>query len=119
MRGAPHHTCNQAALFTCWHEPHAGYHYTAPFFSKDIVDTRDSHVRPLFQHLFHPKYREGLTFIGLPYKTVPFPQFELQSKLVARLLSGKILLPDRVEMEKWMTDHYECASSPLSYSIFI
>jgi hypothetical protein len=70
------------------------------------VDTSDSHVRPLFQHLFHPKYREGLAFIGIPHKIVPFPQFELQAKLVARLLSGKVQLPDEADMEGWMSGHY-------------
>ncbi|PNH03044.1 Flavin-containing monooxygenase FMO GS-OX-like 4, partial [Tetrabaena socialis] len=39
-----------------------------------------------------PLLAPGLSFLGLPWKVVPFPQFELQSKLVARLLSGRASL---------------------------
>ncbi len=36
------------------------------------------------QHLMPPALAPGLSFIGLPWKVVPFPQFELQARLVAR-----------------------------------
>jgi hypothetical protein len=68
-------------------------------------------VRPLYQHMFHPTFRESLTFIGLTFKIVPFPQFELQSKLVARVLSGKVELPSADCMIEWMESHYRCALS--------
>ena len=87
----------------------AGYHYTARFLDDYIVDTSNSHVRPVFKHLIHPQYKEALTFIGLPYKIVPFPQFELQTKFVARLLSGRAQLPSDGEMSEWMEHHYRCA----------
>ena len=87
----------------------AGYHYTARFLSDSIVDTSNSHVRPVYEHLIHPRFKEALTFIGLPYKIVPFPQFELQAKLVARLLSGRAQLPSDEEMSEWMEHHYRCA----------
>lgn len=86
----------------------AGYHYTAPFLPDSLVDTSRSHVRPLYQHMFHPELRERLSFIGLTFKIVPFPQFELQTKLVARVLSGRTALPSAQEMEAWMEAHYRC-----------
>jgi Flavin-binding monooxygenase-like len=91
----------------------AGYRYTARFLDPSIVDTSNSHVSPLYQHLFHPQYKAGLTFIGLPMKIVPFPQFELQTKLVARVLSGAAPMPTDEEMQTWMEQHYRCADSYL------
>ena len=41
-------------------------------------------VSPLYQHVFPPAYAPSLSFIGLPWKVVPFPQYELQAKWVAR-----------------------------------
>ena len=97
----------------------AGYHYTAPFLPDALVDTSRSHVRPLYQHLFHAALRERLTFIGLPFKIVPFPQFELQTKLVARVLSGRAQLPGTEGVESWMESHYRCgpcAAKPIPWS---
>ncbi len=39
-----------------------------------------------YQHMFVPKLGHSLSFVGLPWKVVPFPQFELQAKLIARYL---------------------------------
>eukprot|EP00959_Pyramimonas_sp_CCMP1952_P240876 5034129-Pyramimonas_sp.AAC.1 len=41
-----------------------------------------------------------LSLIGIPWKIIPFPQFELQSKWVARVLSGRVTLPTQAEMEE-------------------
>lgn len=87
----------------------AGYHYSMPFLTGDVVDTERSHVRPLYQHLLHPGFGAGLSFIGLPFKVVPFPQFEVQTRLVARLLSGNAKLPPESEMQEWIQAHYRCA----------
>ena len=57
--------------------------------------------------MFHPHYKASLTFIGVPAKIVPFPQFELQTKLVARILSGKAKMPSDDEMQEWMHNHYD------------
>ena len=72
------------------------------------MDTSNSHIRPLYEHLLHPKYKKTLTFIGLPFKIVPFPQFELQTKYIARVLSGRARLPNDKEMSEWMEYHYRC-----------
>lgn len=81
-----------------------------PFLTDDIVSTDRSHVRPLYQHLLHPDFGASLSFIGLPFKVVPFPQFEVQARLVARLLSGKAALPSQSEMEEWMGSLYGYAA---------
>ena len=46
-----------------------------------------------------PTQATTLSLIGIPWKIIPFPQFELQSKWVARVLSGRVRLPSRAEME--------------------
>ena len=55
-------------------------------------------VSPLYQHVFPPAYAPSLSFIGLPWKVVPFPQYELQAKWVARVLSGRVSLPSQEVM---------------------
>jgi hypothetical protein len=85
---------------------HAGYHYDVPFLQDGIVDSSRSHVRPLYQHMFNPEVGPSLSFIGLTFKVVPFPQYELQCKYVARMLSGRVPPPERAEMEEWMKAHY-------------
>jgi hypothetical protein len=40
-----------------------------------------------YQHMFMPELGPSLSFVGLPWKVVPFPQFELQAKLIARCAS--------------------------------
>ena len=58
----------------------------------------DNRVAPLFEHVFPPASGPSLSFIGLPWKVVPFPQFEAQARWVARALSGAAALPGRAEM---------------------
>ncbi|GBF91344.1 hypothetical protein Rsub_03664 [Raphidocelis subcapitata] len=63
------------------------------------LSLRDQHVWPLWQHMFFPPLAPTLAFIGLPWKWCPFSQFELQSRLVARTLSGRAPpLPSRARM---------------------
>ncbi|KAJ0960230.1 hypothetical protein J5N97_001942 [Dioscorea zingiberensis] len=58
----------------------------------------DNCVGPLYKHIFPPKLAPGLSFIGLPWKVIPFPLCELQSKWVAGVLSGRVALPTQIEM---------------------
>ena len=55
-------------------------------------------VFPLYKHLFPPAYAPTLSFVGLPWKIVPFPLYELQARWVARLLSGRVQLPSIDDM---------------------
>lgn len=78
-----------------------GYLYKFPFLENSVVSVNvdDNCVAPLYKHIFHPSWAPTLSFIGLPWKVVPFPQFELQSRWVARCLSGRVKLPLRSAME--------------------
>ena len=95
-----------------------GYHYDFPFLREDAagvdedagvsnsnpsssslhcVSAEDNAVGPLYEHVFPPSVAPSLSFVGLPWKVVPFPQFELQSRWIARALSrGR--LPSRDAM---------------------
>lgn len=49
------------------------------------VRTHVRFVSPLYLHLFPAtEVAPSIAFIGLPWKIVPFPQMELQARLVAR-----------------------------------
>ncbi|XP_066377051.1 flavin-containing monooxygenase FMO GS-OX-like 2 isoform X1 [Miscanthus floridulus] len=76
-----------------------GYLYDFPFLGDDsTITVDDNRVDPLYKHIFPPEVAPHLSFIGLPWKVIPFPLFELQSKWVARVLSGRIKLPSKDKM---------------------
>ena len=84
----------------------SGYHYSFPFLeTANLITTEGGMVAPLFEHLFHVE-EPSLSFVGIPYKVVPFPQFEVQARLVSRFLSGRCSLPDVKERRnvhaKWL-----------------
>jgi len=80
-----------------------GYIYDFPFLdttsSDAVVTVKDNHVSPLYQHMFNPQVGPSLSFIGLPWKIVPFPLFQLQSQWIAQLLSGRAAVPSQSEMQ--------------------
>ncbi|XP_071083368.1 uncharacterized protein [Haliotis cracherodii] len=78
-----------------------GYKYTFPFLDPKIgvkVD-EDQRITPLYKHLVHSKF-PSLFLIGLCKTICPFPQFHVQISTVMSILSGKVQLPSRQEMEK-------------------
>ncbi|XP_010533773.1 PREDICTED: flavin-containing monooxygenase FMO GS-OX-like 2 [Tarenaya hassleriana] len=76
-----------------------GYKYHFPFLETNgYVNVDDNRVGPLYKHVFPPALAPGLSFIGLPWQITPFPMFELQSKWVAAVLSGRVSLPSQDEM---------------------
>ncbi|KAJ6714633.1 DIMETHYLANILINE MONOOXYGENASE [Salix viminalis] len=76
-----------------------GYKYHFPFLDTNgIVTVDDNRVAPLYKHVFPPVLAPWLSFVGLPWKVVPFPLFELQTKWIAGVLSGHIALPTPEEM---------------------
>jgi len=88
-----------------------GYLYRFPFLegseeAKQIVDIDDNRVGPLYKHILPPKFSPTLAFIGLLWKVVPFPQFQLQSRWIARCLSGKVKLPTPEEMQAEVANYY-------------
>ncbi|KAF3783522.1 hypothetical protein EJ110_NYTH32333 [Nymphaea thermarum] len=75
------------------------YKYYFPFLETNgVVTVDDNRVGPLYKHVFPPSLAPSLSFIGIPWKILPFPMFELQCKWVAGILSEKILLPTELEM---------------------
>ncbi|XP_059657481.1 flavin-containing monooxygenase FMO GS-OX-like 4 isoform X2 [Cornus florida] len=76
-----------------------GYKYHFPFLDTNgVVTVNDNRVGPLYKHIFPPVLAPWLSFIGLPWKVVPFPLFEYQSKWIAGLLSGRLTLPSTEDM---------------------
>jgi hypothetical protein len=65
-----------------------GYQYTFPFLSPSVVSKPiERAVDDLFLQVFHADFPTAdLSFIGIPFGTVPFPLMELQGHLVAILL---------------------------------
>ncbi|VVB01587.1 unnamed protein product [Arabis nemorensis] len=76
-----------------------GYKYHFSFLDTNgIVTVDDNRVGPLYKHIFPPTLAPSLSFIGIAWKIVPFPIFELQSKWIAGVLSGRITLPSKEDM---------------------
>uniref|UniRef100_A0A7N0TKY3 Flavin-containing monooxygenase n=1 Tax=Kalanchoe fedtschenkoi TaxID=63787 RepID=A0A7N0TKY3_KALFE len=97
-----------------------GYKYHFPFLdTSGMVTVDDSRVGPLYKHVFPPALAPGLSFVGLPWKVVPFPLCELQSKWIAGVLSGRISLPSQEEMMEDIEAFYtklEAAGIPKRYT---
>jgi hypothetical protein len=70
-----------------------GYRYAYPFLPSGLVDVDDNWVRPLWQDLLHVRH-PTLAFIGIPFRVVPFPLFDVQARWFAALLSGDVTLPE-------------------------
>ncbi|KAK2407362.1 Flavin-binding monooxygenase family protein [Trifolium repens] len=84
-----------------------GYKYHIPFLETNgIVTIEDNRVGPLYKHVFPPSLAPWLSFIGLTYRETIFLVIELQAKWVARVLSGKVLLPTEEEMMESVKDIY-------------
>uniref|UniRef100_A0A8R7QL60 Flavin-containing monooxygenase n=2 Tax=Triticum urartu TaxID=4572 RepID=A0A8R7QL60_TRIUA len=76
-----------------------GYKYSFPFLGHDsAITVDDNRVGPLYKHVFPPRLAPSISFVGLPFKGILFPVFQLQSSWVAGVLSGKIELPSPEEM---------------------
>lgn len=86
----------------------AGYLYRFPFLegTPAAVGTEDNRVHAVYQHVFPPHYAPTLSFVGLPWRVVPFPQCELQARWIARCLSGRVRLPGAGEMQAAVEAHY-------------
>ncbi|XP_010259011.1 PREDICTED: flavin-containing monooxygenase FMO GS-OX-like 3 [Nelumbo nucifera] len=97
-----------------------GYRYHFPFLEmRNILSVDDNRVGPLYKHIFPPSLAPWLSFIGLPFMVVPFPLFELQSRWVAGILSGRFTLPSEEEMMEDVKDFYskiESAGWPKRYT---
>ncbi|KAF9613976.1 hypothetical protein IFM89_014169 [Coptis chinensis] len=83
-----------------WLHSMVRYKFDFPFLDKGVVTVDDNRVGMLYQHIFPPKFAPWLSFVGLTWKFSTFPLYEVQSKWVAGILSGRISLPTQDEMIK-------------------
>lgn len=91
-----------------------GFILAHPFFKKDFIDYSSGPV-PLYLKMFHERY-ENLFFIGMfqPFGCI-WPGAELQSKLVARALTGQWKRPKNMveRCKKEVTrPHYKQIDTP-------
>ncbi|KAI3468908.1 hypothetical protein Pfo_025571 [Paulownia fortunei] len=97
-----------------------GYKYHFPFLeTNSIVTVEDNRVGPLYKHIFPPALAPWLSFVGLPWKVVPFPLLEFQSKWIAGVLSGRIPLQSTEEMMAGIDAFYsslEASGIPKRYT---
>ncbi|KAK3170395.1 hypothetical protein Dsin_000173 [Dipteronia sinensis] len=97
-----------------------GYKYNFPFLDTNgNVTVDDSCVGPLYKHVFPPVFAPWLSFVGLPWKVVPFPLCELQCKWIAGNLSGRLALPSQEEMMEDVKAFYsklEASGIPKRYT---
>ncbi|ESQ35615.1 hypothetical protein EUTSA_v10007545mg [Eutrema salsugineum] len=85
-----------------------GYKYCFPFLETNgHVTVQDNRVGPLYKHVFPPGLAPGLSFIGLPTMALQFIMFEIQSKWVASVLSGRVKLPSEEKMMEDVMAFYE------------
>lgn len=82
-----------------------GYHFSVPFLSTLKPSLVTDGVRPhhLYQHVFYTA-EPTLALIGFPQRIVPFPFSQAQGAWVARVFSGRLELPERMEMEEWIEE---------------
>ncbi len=76
-----------------------GYKNHVSFLPEELKTTDP---RSLYKHMFHPKYRDKIVWIGWarPNFGSQFPIMEMQARLFALICTGKRTLPAPAEMEK-------------------
>ncbi|KAF8020015.1 hypothetical protein BT93_G0645 [Corymbia citriodora subsp. variegata] len=85
-----------------------GYSYHFPFLKmKGLISVDNNRVGPLYKHVFPTCLVPRLSFICIPYLAFPAQPSELQSKWVAKVLSGEVVLPSEEEMMSSVQEHYQ------------
>ena len=76
-----------------------GYKNHVSFLPEELKETDP---RSLYKHMFHPKYRDKIVWIGWarPNFGSQFPVMEMQSRLFALICTGERTLPTPAEMEQ-------------------
>ena len=77
-----------------------GYHYDFPFIGDDVdlkMDVNRRTMHNLYKHIFHID-KPSLSFVGIPWKTIPFPVMHQQCGLITAVLGGLKSLPSVEEM---------------------
>ena len=91
-----------------------GYYLSHPFFDKKFIDYSSGPV-PLYLKMFHPEYR-NLYFVGMfqPLGCI-WPGAELQSKIMAREITGKWQRPSNTKElceKEVLQPHYKQIDTP-------
>jgi cation diffusion facilitator CzcD-associated flavoprotein CzcO len=78
-----------------------GYLYTLPMFPKEagFITSDGSYVHNLYQQTFYAE-DPTLVFMGLLKQIIPFPTFQNQAIVVAKVWAGKLSLPSRKVMRQ-------------------
>jgi dimethylaniline monooxygenase (N-oxide forming) len=78
-----------------------GYQISFPFFDKSFINPENNSL-PLYKRVIHPNY-PNLYFIGLfqPIGAI-MPIAEWQSKWIAEVLAGEVVLPSPAEIQREM-----------------
>ncbi|MCL7027872.1 hypothetical protein MKW94_005686 [Papaver nudicaule] len=99
---------------------HIQYKYYFPFLDiSNVMTVDDNCVGPLYKQIFPPMLAPRLSFIGIPFWTLPFPLFEMESKWVAGVLSGRCSLLSEGQMIEDVDTFYmelEAAAVPKRYT---
>lgn len=76
-----------------------GYRFNVDFLEEGLCETGNNWIWPLYEHVLHSELNYRLAYIGVPVRIIPFPQMELQSRWVARILSGALEPPSAEELQ--------------------
>lgn len=79
-----------------------GYFYSYPFLSPlDPPIVKDgSRTLHIYQHIFYIE-QPTIVFPVLNHKVIPFPMAENQAAVIARVWSGRLVLPSKQKMYNW------------------
>ena len=77
-----------------------GYQYSFPFLANFQPRIEEE---PLYQYIFWVD-DSTLAFVEMNEKVVPFPFAECQAAVIARVWSGRLILPSTLDMQKWGSD---------------
>jgi Flavin-binding monooxygenase-like len=96
-----------------------GYLYSLPMFSKEMgfITPDGAYVHHLYDQTFYCE-DPTLTFIGLPKQVLPFPTFQNQAIVVAKVWAQKLYLPPVAEMRKEELERLETKVDPKLYHSF-
>ena len=77
-----------------------GYKNYVSFLPEEL---KENDPRSLYKHMFHPKYRDKIVWIGWarPSFGSQFPIMEMQARLFATICKGERTLPAPAEMERF------------------
>jgi hypothetical protein len=101
-----------------------GYKFNFDFLRIDEKDlaSKQNKVSPLYHHLFYAR-DPSLSFIGLPWKVIPFILMQMQARWVSQVLSSNhpdVTLPSTEEMLEHVreVDEIKKEEDPKYYHMF-